>query len=707
MKIKSLNTIIGLKAGSLIFALLCCCVLLFFYQKQVITEQVENETYGRLYESLNQRLEKKIDVGITNAIAIASYPGLADLIKQGRIAEAASTVAGFIDLYGNQSNYKGIRIQIFDDQFKTIHRNWKSGSNGESSEPIRKQLDTVKTTGKALATFVSDGDGVFLRGTATVSKDGGAVGYLQFLQGVGSVSRDYENEGMFYVLLLNKLAIDEAPQLGKNRKLGSFWLSNDSWFGDTTVKALSGLDLNLLNTQKFIHGNGLFAIGVPLKDVAGKITGLNVLAISENVLDNQISKALYGTVLLIGVVAIGVIIMIILLLWSFKNSALKPLDAISKYARAVADGHWDAEPRGQFRYQLSLLKDSLVSMVEQLHVLNKDALEKGKQALAKANEAQEALEAIKEREQREIALMSSLQQSARKAETISMEVAKALHDLNLEVEVVNNGVTVQKDRMNETSAAMEQMNATVIEVARNAADAASNALSSRDMALSGAQGVRRAVESIIQVEHRFASLKQSMTDLGQQAESIGRILGVISDIADQTNLLALNAAIEAARAGDAGRGFAVVADEVRKLAEKTMTATQEVAHSIQGIQQSARNNVEAVETATRVIEESTATASESGQTMEKIVSLVEGTSSQVDSIATAAEQQSATSEQVSRAIREVTDISSETSEAMNRSFHALSALQTHFVELKSIIQNMDNQGDTERLELPGETKTRK
>lgn len=79
-----------------------------------------------------------------------------------------------------------------------------------------------------------------------------------------------------------------------------------------------------------------------------------------------------------------------------------------------------------------------------------------------------------------------------------------------------------------------------------------------------------------------------MVGLGGQAENIGKVLGVINDIADQTNLLALNAAIEAARAGDAGRGFAVVADEVRKLAEKTMLATKEVGNAILAIQNSAQ-----------------------------------------------------------------------------------------------------------------------
>ncbi|MCL1985900.1 MAG: methyl-accepting chemotaxis protein [Betaproteobacteria bacterium] len=279
----------------------------------------------------------------------------------------------------------------------------------------------------------------------------------------------------------------------------------------------------------------------------------------------------------------------------------------------------------------------------------------------------------------------TIQSVADQAVSIANRVAAASEELSAQVEEVSRGADMQRDQAASTASAMSEMNSTVMEVAKNAGQASEQSEQTKDKAADGAALVDKVVHSINLVNKVATSLQANMHELGTQAEGIGGVMNVISDIADQTNLLALNAAIEAARAGEAGRGFAVVADEVRKLAEKTMSATNEVGANITAIQHSARTNISEVGEAAKAVTEATGLANTSGQALAEIVNLASANSSVVASIATAAEEQSATSEEINRAIEEINRIVAETADGMVQAAAAVQELSKMAQELNRVM----------------------
>ncbi len=286
---------------------------------------------------------------------------------------------------------------------------------------------------------------------------------------------------------------------------------------------------------------------------------------------------------------------------------------------------------------------------------------------------------------------------AAEAGDISNRLSSAAAQISAQVEQSSAGAAVQRDRAGEAASAMEQMNAAVLDVARNAADGAQNAGQAMNRAKEGAGLADKVIAAIGRVESLAAHLKDNMRELGGQAEGIGKIMNVISDIADQTNLLALNAAIEAARAGEAGRGFAVVADEVRKLAEKTMNATKEVGEAIGAIQENTRKNVAETEKAVDAVTEGSALAGQSGQALAAIVEMAENTADQVRAIAASAEEQSASSEEITRSVEDINRISAETSEAMTQSAQAVNELAALALQLQGLIEELSRGGEPRAL----------
>ncbi|WP_461210992.1 methyl-accepting chemotaxis protein [Desulfocurvus sp. DL9XJH121] len=264
------------------------------------------------------------------------------------------------------------------------------------------------------------------------------------------------------------------------------------------------------------------------------------------------------------------------------------------------------------------------------------------------------------------------------------------------------GANRQKEQTEAVAATMEKMMRAVMDVASNASATSDAADEARGVAREGADLVHRAVNGINSLAASARELAEELGGLDNQAGEIGRIIGVISDIADQTNLLALNAAIEAARAGDAGRGFAVVADEVRKLAEKTMQATGDVEAAVRSIQHSSKQAMDSMHRTGQQVEESTELSNSAGQSLEQVMEHIEGMVGRVRQIASAAEEQSSAAEDISGSVEEIASIARDSDEGATQQAYATKDIAQLSAELLRLSQSLSGGGEGPKLQASGQ-----
>ncbi len=379
--------------------------------------------------------------------------------------------------------------------------------------------------------------------------------------------------------------------------------------------------------------------------------------------------------------------------YRIAKAIVRPVNTLVDAAAAVAGGDLEHRIDVDQRDEIGRLAEAFRKMVAGLKGMIETANQKTAEAEEQSARAVRAMaEAEEARARADLARSEGLLQAAQRLEVVVERLASATEEMSSQSEELLRGSDEQSERIQTTATAMEEMNSTVLEIARNAGEAAKAGKAAQEGAKEGAAVVSRARETMHSTINEVDLLKGNMRELDNQAQGIGAIIGVINDIADQTNLLALNAAIEAARAGEAGRGFAVVADEVRKLAEKTMTATKEVSGSIGAIQKVAGANIAAMEEVFKRISEAGEFSSRSGGMLNEIVAQTEASAAQITGIATAAEQQSSTSEEINRAIEDVNRITMEASRGVKELTLALKSIAEQAADLKSVVEDLKEEG---------------
>ena len=243
----------------------------------------------------------------------------------------------------------------------------------------------------------------------------------------------------------------------------------------------------------------------------------------------------------------------------------------------------------------------------------------------------------------------------------------------------------QSREIEEVGATVQQMARSMTESSERALRSAQVARRSLDSARKGAGAVENTIKGMNGIREQIQETSKRIKRLGESSQEIGEIVELISDITEQTNVLALNAAIQAASAGEAGRGFTVVAEEVQRLAERSAEATKQIAAIVKTIQTDTKDAVGSMENATRDVVEGAQLSDAAGQALAEIGDVSTETARLIEQISSDTQHQAATAARVAETMKEILAITEQTAQGTRQTAVSVGQLADLAIELKGSV----------------------
>lgn len=234
---------------------------------------------------------------------------------------------------------------------------------------------------------------------------------------------------------------------------------------------------------------------------------------------------------------------------------------------------------------------------------------------------------------------------------------KGVEHLAHVAQLAKTGVESETAELHQVASAVEEMVATIQEVAGNTVETSEKVGHAHTDCKAATDAMQNTLEKVDQLAAEVGSSANAAEELATEAERIGQVMQEIQGIADQTNLLALNAAIEAARAGEHGRGFSVVADEVRALSSRTHSATEQIQQSVNEIQNTLLSWSSTMRQGKEAADNCVAETHKTQGIVNQVYDAVSDISDLTMQISTAAEEQSTVSTEISRNIVNISEAS--------------------------------------------------
>ena len=341
---------------------------------------------------------------------------------------------------------------------------------------------------------------------------------------------------------------------------------------------------------------------------------------SENI-DSHVKTLAFS---LIAICVVCIIIMLVLC-FSITRTITIPVAKLSEAARKLAIGDINVDCEKIHDDDLGELMDAFDHMTDTI---------KDQAAIADAISKGDLTVDVTPRSDKDL-LGKALQRLVENNNRSLGSVQESTMQVTIGAEQVANASQALAQGSTEQASALQQVTASINEIAEKTKKNASEATTANDLV----NTVKNMAED---GNGQMKSLTGAMNDINDSSETISKIIKTIDDIAFQTNILALNAAVEAARAGVHGKGFAVVAEEVRNLAAKCGSAASETA--------------EMIEDSIRKVGNGRQLASETAEALDKIVASIEEVAGIINNIAISSNDQATAVSQIDQAIGQVSTV---------------------------------------------------
>ena len=327
------------------------------------------------------------------------------------------------------------------------------------------------------------------------------------------------------------------------------------------------------------------------------------------------------------------------------DAVIAPINEAKTVLEKVSEGNLDVSVEGNYKGGHAEIKNALNNTISLLSSYIKEI----SHVLSEISKGNLDVNVQLDYKGDFVEIQHSLERIIKSLNEVIFDINNVAKQVGEGAKQVANSSQVLAQASTEQASSIQELNATISEIADDIKHNALNATKASELAVVGKDDAQNGNE-------QMKSMLNAMDTINESSQNISKIIKVIDEIAFQTNILALNAAVEAARAGHHGKGFAVVAEEVRNLASRSADAAKETTALIEG-------TIKNVNVGTEI-------ANNTAKALDNIVNSTTKSADIMNEIASVSNQQASSIAQIEQAIDQVSQVTQNNSATSEESASA-------------------------------------